>query len=347
MQLHRNAKLGLRGRHELCSRSSEDVAEGGRGRLQRVAGDGTPPGRRWRAAAGEERRSLICLHDRSSRPRRSPRMLSAQAQARICAARRRTGWVRAWSRVRPAIPTPPSGGRCGGGALTAAARSPRAAAALRVALPGDLLHIDTKRFSRFTRPGHAVTGIRDRTGAERRLRVGHEFVHSLVDDHSRLAYTELHRDERACDGRRLRRGALAFFAAHGVEAKRLLSDNAWTYTHNRALRELLTRRASVTCSPRSAGRRRTGRSSATSRRSSASGRSGRSTDPPSTAPKRCHTGSSTTTRVDRTAPSAEAHRSAAFTSRGRPSVARSRRGTPPRAEARGRTARGPGGGPRP
>ena len=57
--------------------------------------------------------------------------------------------------------------------------------------PGDLLHIDSKRFSRFTRPGHAVTGIRDRKGFELRMRVGHEFVHSIVDDHSRLAYVEL------------------------------------------------------------------------------------------------------------------------------------------------------------
>ncbi|HEY8774902.1 MAG TPA: hypothetical protein VIM33_00295, partial [Gaiellaceae bacterium] len=63
--------------------------------------------------------------------------------------------------------------------------------------PGDLLHIDSKRFVRFTRPGHAVTGDRHRSGAERRMRVGYEWVHSLVDDHSRLAYSELHRDEKA------------------------------------------------------------------------------------------------------------------------------------------------------
>ena len=63
--------------------------------------------------------------------------------------------------------------------------------------PGDLLHIDSKRFVRFSRPGHAVTGIRDRTGAEEQMRVGYEFVHSLVDDHSRYAYSELHRDEKA------------------------------------------------------------------------------------------------------------------------------------------------------
>jgi hypothetical protein len=61
--------------------------------------------------------------------------------------------------------------------------------------PGDLLHIDRKRFARFTRHGHAVTGDRHVTAADMRMRVGYEWVHSLVDDHSRYAYRELHRDE--------------------------------------------------------------------------------------------------------------------------------------------------------
>jgi hypothetical protein len=63
--------------------------------------------------------------------------------------------------------------------------------------PGDLLQMDTKRFARFSRPGHAVTGDRNTTGAEKRQRVGYEIAHSIIDDHSRLAYTELHRDEKA------------------------------------------------------------------------------------------------------------------------------------------------------
>ena len=71
------------------------------------------------------------------------------------------------------------------------------------------------------------------------MQVGHELVHSIVDDHSRLAYSELHPDQRAPTvvGR-----ALAFFDEHGIQSRRLLSDNAWTYTKNQALRELLSRR---------------------------------------------------------------------------------------------------------
>jgi transposase InsO family protein len=74
-----------------------------------------------------------------------------------------------------------------------------------------------------------------------RLRVGYEWVHSLVDDHSRYAYSELHRDERAPTVTGFVERGLAHFASHGIETKRLMSDNAWTYTHNHALAQLLDR----------------------------------------------------------------------------------------------------------
>jgi transposase InsO family protein len=244
MQLHRNAKLGLRGRYELVL-----AIQSGMTLKAAAASFSVSPAtahrwwHRWREAAEPDRRSLLCLYDRSSRPRCCPRMLPVSEQARICAVRRRTGWgprliagetghahATVWRALRRAhlsrLPRPPR-------------EAPRR---YEWPCPGDLLHIDSKRFSRFTRPGHAVTGVRDRTGAERRMRVGHEFVHSLVDDHSRLAYSELHRDERATTVVAFVERALAFFAAHGIEAKRLLSDNAWAYTHSRALRELLERR---------------------------------------------------------------------------------------------------------
>ncbi len=72
------------------------------------------------------------------------------------------------------------------------------------------------------------------------MRVGWEFCHSMIDDHSRLAYSELHRDERADTVTGFVERALAFFAGHGITARRLQTDNAWTYVHNGSLRELLT-----------------------------------------------------------------------------------------------------------
>jgi len=106
-----------------------------------------------------------------------------------------------------------------------------------------LLQMDTKRLARFSRPGHALTGDRYRTAAERRAGIGWEFCHSIIDDHSRLAYTEIHPDEKATTVTAFAQRALAFFAQHGIEPKRLQTDNAWTYIHNRSLRELLARHA--------------------------------------------------------------------------------------------------------
>jgi transposase InsO family protein len=180
------------------------------------------------------------LEDRSSRPRRSPRLLPAAEQARICAARRRSGWgprliagetghahATVWRTLRRAgISRPPTQPR----------EQPRR---YEWPCPGDLLHIDSKRFPRFTRPGHAVTGDRYRSAPEKRSRVGYEWVHSLVDDHSRLAYSELHRDEKAVTVTAFLERGLAFYAAHGITPKRLLSDNAFVYRRNRSLRELL------------------------------------------------------------------------------------------------------------
>jgi transposase InsO family protein len=100
--------------------------------------------------------------------------------------------------------------------------------------------MDVKRLARFSRPGHKITGVRDRSGAEKRMDVGWEFCHSIVDDHSRLAFTELHRDEKAPTVTAFVERALAFFCAHGVTAKRLQTDNAFAYIHNRSLRELLS-----------------------------------------------------------------------------------------------------------
>jgi len=116
---------------------------------------------------------------------------------------------------------------------------------LRVAVPGDLLHMDTARYARFLRPGHAVTGDRSqrsRNWMAPETRVGYDFAHAIVDDHSRLAYVELHQDERAQTVTAFVERALAWFEQRGVTARRLMTDNAFSYVRNRSLRELLARR---------------------------------------------------------------------------------------------------------
>jgi transposase InsO family protein len=59
---------------------------------------------------------------------------------------------------------------------------------------------------------------------------------------TRAWFTELHRDERASTVTAFVTRALAFFAGHGIQAKRLQTDNAWAYTHTRDLAALLAAR---------------------------------------------------------------------------------------------------------
>jgi len=211
--------------------------------------------RRWRGATLDERQGLVCLHDRSSAPHRQPRLFDALTQARIVLARRRTGWgsrliagelemahQSVWKVLkRHGFSRTGWGPRLIAGELEMAhqsvwkvlkrhgfsriARAPRESARrYEWPCPGDLLHIDTKRSARFTPPGHAVTGVRDRSSDEKYARVGYQFAHAIVDDHSRLAYVELHDDERAGTVTAFVVRALSWFAARGVITRRVMTD---------------------------------------------------------------------------------------------------------------------------
>jgi transposase InsO family protein len=196
---------------------------------------------RYRSAGEAERGSGEWAEDRPSTPHRQPGRVSEQVHDRVCAVRERTGWG-------PRLIASELGlahatvSRCltrrGMSRLPRAPRDP--VRRFEWPCPGDLLQMDTKRLARFTRPGHKVTGDRSRTSAERRAGVGWEFCHSIIDDHSRLAYTEIHGDETAGTVTAFVARALAWFAGHGIHARRLQTDNAWAYIHNRSLRELLT-----------------------------------------------------------------------------------------------------------
>jgi transposase InsO family protein len=240
MYLHANAKLGLAGRLALVR-----AVEGGVSLKAAAAAFSVSPAtvHRWWHRWLEGGRRPEALLDRSSRPHHSPRELPAELQERICACRRRTGWG-------PRLVAAATG--CAHSTvwkvLRRAGLSRRAKPVKEPAntyewpCPGDLLHMDTSRHARFLRPGHALTG--DRSQRSRKwmrpeTRVGYDYAHAIVDDHSRLAYVELHDDERAQTVTGFVERALAFFATHGITAKRLLTDNAFSYVRNQSLRELL------------------------------------------------------------------------------------------------------------
>ena len=171
--------------------------------------------------------------DRPSTPHRQPARCSDRVHDRVCRARERTGWgprliaselqmshATVWRCLRRR------------GALQSTQSIARGGSSLRVALPRDLLQMDVKRFARFSRPGHRVTGDRYRTAKEKRNGPGWEFCHSIIDDHSRLVYSEMHGDEQAPTVTAFVERALVFFAGHGITAKRLQTDNAFAYVHN-------------------------------------------------------------------------------------------------------------------
>ncbi|MGY6271854.1 IS481 family transposase [Achromobacter denitrificans] len=87
--------------------------------------------------------------------------------------------------------------------------------------PGDLLHIDIKKLGRIVRPSHRVTGNRRDSvdGA------GWDFVFVAIDDHARVAFTDIHPDERRSSAAQFLRDAVAYYASLGVRIKRLLTDN--------------------------------------------------------------------------------------------------------------------------
>ena len=157
MLLHANAKLGLAGRSRWFARSRAAVAEGGRGRFSVSPATAHRWWHRWLEASEEARRTLSCLLDRSSRPHRSPRQLAPElAGARSASAAARPAGVRGWSPARPASPTRPSGRCSGAPGISRPPRPPKEPAnSYEWPCPGDLLHMDTSRYARFLRPGHA------------------------------------------------------------------------------------------------------------------------------------------------------------------------------------------------
>ena len=239
MYLHANAKLGLAGRVALVR-----AIEQGLSLKAAAAAFNVSPAtahrwwHRWRTADREQRQSLSCLLDRSSRPQRSPRQLAPELAELICACRRKTGWgprliagatgfphSTVWKVLKRAgISRPP--------------RPPREPAnSYEWPCPGDLLHMDTSQYARFQRPGPRVPG--DRTSQDRQHHDGVDVVHAIIDAHSRYVYVELHNDEQAATVVGFLERALDHYARRGISVRRLMTDNAMVYTRSRAFKRLL------------------------------------------------------------------------------------------------------------
>ncbi|WP_236242833.1 IS481 family transposase [Streptomyces sp. CC228A] len=178
------------------------------------------------------------MHDRSSRPHHSPRRTPAAVEEQVVRLRRehRIGPVRLAARcgiaastahrilVRHHLPALTTLDRATGEPVRRYEHS----------RPGELLHIDVKKLGRIPDGGgHKFLGRpAGRVNQDRRNGTGYAYLHTALDDHSRLAYTEDLPDEKAATCAAFLRRATAWFAHQGITIERVLTDNAWAYTKN-------------------------------------------------------------------------------------------------------------------
>jgi transposase InsO family protein len=189
------------------------------------------------------------LQDRSSRPRTMPTRTPAVLEDKIVALRRvrRAGPdligaelgvpARTVSRVlaRRGVPHLRDCDPMTGALIRASKHS---AVRYERGRPGELVHMDVKKLGRIPDGGgwraHGRGCAPDR---ERKRGNGFDFVHSLVDDHSRLAYSEILPDEKGATCAGFLRRAADYFRTHGIaHIERLMTDNAWAYRYS--LREV-------------------------------------------------------------------------------------------------------------
>lgn len=236
---HRNARLNVRGRQLLVERVCEQgwaVAH-----AAKAQGVSRQCAHRWINRFREE--GEAGLQDRSSRPHHSPSQTPVEVEEAIVVTRRqeRRGqdWIgpelgvpaRTVSRVlrRHGVPylreCDPLTGEVIRSSKTTAVRYERDR-------PGELVHVDVKKIGKIPDGGgwRAHGRQMGSTGAKKRARIGYDYVHSMVDDHSRLAYSEILPDEQGptCAAFLLR--AAEYFASHGIaHIERVITDNHWSY----------------------------------------------------------------------------------------------------------------------
>ncbi len=222
MNIHQNAKLTPQSRAEIVRR----VLDEGQSptAVATAVGVCTRTVRKWVARYRTE--GADGLRDRSSRPHRIRGALPPPVIIQIVALRR-LRWTGAQIAATLGV-SPASVSRVlrrqGIARLSALEPAPPVHR-YEHPHPGDLLHLDTKKLGRFNRPGHRVT--HDRT--HRRQGAGWEYVHVCVDDHSRVAFSQLYPDETAASATAFLTAATDYYRRLGITVQRVLTDNGGCY----------------------------------------------------------------------------------------------------------------------
>jgi transposase InsO family protein len=178
------------------------------------------------------------MQDRSSRPRHSPRRVRVRTERRIIGLRVTRRWGPA--RIGYLLGLHPSTvhkvlSRYGMSRLTWQDRATgQAIRRYEHEAPGDMVHVDIKKLGRIPDGGgHRVmdraAGKRNKTKTPANRRPGYAHLHNAVDDHSRLAYTEILEDEKKETAAGFWERANAYFNSAGITVKRVLTDNGSCY----------------------------------------------------------------------------------------------------------------------
>jgi transposase InsO family protein len=245
---HRNARLTVRGRRLLVERirgEGQAVAH-----VAKAMGISRQCAHRWLARYDAE--GDAGLTDRTSRPHATPTRTSAEVERAVLAARAEHRRGQDWLGPELGLPArtvsrilrrndvaylrdcDPLTGAIIRASKTTTRRYERAR-------PGELVHMDVKKIGRIPDGGGWRAHGRAATAADkhRRPKIGFDYVHSVIDDHTRLAYSEIHPDERAGTVAGFFARAIEFFTGLGITIERVMTDNAFSYRHSRELRDLL------------------------------------------------------------------------------------------------------------
>ena len=247
---HRNARLTVHGRRLLVHRVRVEGAPVAH--VAKAMGISRQCAHRWVKRWDAE--GDAGLRDRSSRPHRTPTRTSAEVEAQVLTARaehrRGQDWIgpevgvpaRTVSRIlrRHQVPRlvecDPLTGEVIRASKTTAVRYERDR-------PGELVHMDVKKIGRIPDGGgwRAHGRAAGSASRDRKTKIGYDYVHSVVDDHSRYAYSEILSDEKGDTCAGFFERALAHFTTVGITVERVMTDNHWSYTRSTKLAELLER----------------------------------------------------------------------------------------------------------
>jgi transposase InsO family protein len=236
---HRNARTTVEGRRLIVDRHR--VEKMPQAHIAKAMGISRRCVKKWLDRYDAE--GVVGLEDRSSRPHTCPMRTPERVEAEIVELRERErrgpDWIgaevgvpaRTVSRVLARAGMPhlavldPMTGQVVRSSKATAVRYERDR-------PGELVHMDVKKIGRIPAGGgwRAHGRASGSITRDRSTRVGFDYVHSLIDDHSRLAYSEILPDEKGPTCAAFLARAIRYFAGHGItRIERLMTDNAWAY----------------------------------------------------------------------------------------------------------------------